>query len=232
MLSSLIAHIIITITCLWSGFLFYKIFRTIDPGQRPLVFYAISGLVMLTVFAQIVVLFFPMGLYARFIIAAILLITLLWRWKDFKHLYKIFLSEVSSCSALSAILFLITWLVILLINAGPTIMDDTESYHIQSIKWIQEYGSVPGLVNLHERFGFNSSWFSSIALFSFSSKTTGGFTVLNSVISVWLCYWFIAKYQSASKRKQSASRFCHSFNFHCMPDNLAINQRKCGYNQL
>ena len=86
-------------------------------------------------------------------------------------------------------------------------MDDTESYHIQSIKWIQEYGSVPGLVNLHERFGFNSSWFSSVALFSFSSKTTGGFTVLNSVLSMWLCYWFISKYNQFQKENNLQAAF-------------------------
>jgi hypothetical protein len=86
-------------------------------------------------------------------------------------------------------------------------MDDTESYHIQSIKWIKEYGSVPGLVNLHERFGFNSSWFSSVALFSFSSKTTGGFTVLNSIISVWLCYWFIEKINQFQKENNVQAAF-------------------------
>jgi hypothetical protein len=78
-------------------------------------------------------------------------------------------------------------------------MDDTESYHIQSIKWIQEYGTVPGLVNLHERFGFNSSWFISVSLFSYSDKTSGGFTVLNSVLSLWLSYWFISQFNQFKK---------------------------------
>jgi hypothetical protein len=86
-------------------------------------------------------------------------------------------------------------------------MDDTESYHIQSIKWIQEYGSVPGLVNLHERFGFNSSWFSSVALFSFSSKTSGGFTVLNSVLSMWLCYWAISIYNKFHEENNVQAAF-------------------------
>jgi hypothetical protein len=104
-------------------------------------------------------------------------------------------------------LFFIVWAIILLINAGPTMMDDTESYHIQSIKWIKEYGSVPGIVNLHVRFGFNSSWFSSVALFSFSSKTTGGFTVMNSVISVWLCYWFIEKFNQFRKENSVQGAF-------------------------
>ena len=96
-------------------------------------------------------------------------------------------------------------------------MDDTESYHIQSIKWIQEYGSVPGIVNLHVRFGFNSSWFSSVALFSFSSKTTGGFTVMNSVISVWVCYWFIEKFNQFQKENNVASLLLLFFQFSLYP---------------
>ena len=43
--------------------------------------------------------------------------------------------------------------MVLTLNAGPTVMDDTDSYHIQMVKWIQEFGSVPGIANLHLRFG-------------------------------------------------------------------------------
>ena len=203
MLSLLIAHIIITVVCLWSGFLFYNLFRRNDKEPKSVVFYAISGLILLTVFAQIVALIFPISTYVQLVVAAILLISLLLKWKSSKDLYQIVLSELSSWSLFSAVLFIIAWLVILLINAGPTMMDDTESYHIQSIKWIQEYGTVPGLVNLHERFGFNSSWFSSTALFSFSPKTSGGFTALNGVLSMWLCYWCISKYNQFQKENNS-----------------------------
>ena len=193
MLSLLIAHIIITVVCLWSGFLFYKLFRTNHSEPQSLVHYAIGGLITLTLFTQIVALIFPINRYVQLVVAAILLISLLLGWRSFKNLYKILLSALS-WSLPSSVLFFTGWLIILLINAGPTMMDDTESYHIQSIKWIQEYGTVPGLVNLHERFGFNSSWFTSSALFSFAPKTTGGFTVLNGVLSMWLCYWCISRY--------------------------------------
>ena len=52
--------------------------------------------------------------------------------------------------------------MILVLNAGPFRMDDTDSYHIQMVKWIQEYGSVPGIANLHLTIWFNSSWFVSM----------------------------------------------------------------------
>ena len=193
MLSLLTAHIIITTCCFWSGYLFYTLFAK-ENVQRPFIFYLVSGLVSLTILAQIIVLIFPIGPITQLILATILLVSALVKWNDCKNFFKKIFLEFSIWPTTSLILFLLSWAIVLIINAGPTMMDDTDSYHVQSIKWIQQYGSVPGLVNLHERFGFNSSWFSSVALFSFSSKTTGGFTVVNGVLSMWLCYWFISKY--------------------------------------
>src|SRR5688572_6268175 len=185
MLSLLIAHIIITGCCYWSGFLFYK-FLPVTNQPRPAIYYLLSGLILLTTFTQIAVLFFPITIYTRLGIAGLLIFLSFYKRKEI----KIVIPKIKVSAPL--VLFIIVWMVILLINAGPTIMDDTDSYHIQSIKWIREWGSVPGLVNLHERFGFNSSWFSSVALFSFLPGTTGGFTVLNGVLSMWFCFWLIS----------------------------------------
>ncbi|HSY62530.1 MAG TPA: hypothetical protein VK796_11670, partial [Cytophaga sp.] len=41
---------------------------------------------------------------------------------------------------------------------------DTGLYHIQAIKWIEEYAALPGLANLHHRFGFNPIVFNLSAL--------------------------------------------------------------------
>jgi len=42
---------------------------------------------------------------------------------------------------------------------------DTDLYHAQTIRWYNEYGTPPGLGNLHARLAFNSSWLSLAALF-------------------------------------------------------------------
>ena len=164
MLSLLAAHIIISFSCLVSGLLFYTLFGK-QRAAKPLVYYLISGLVLLTMLAQLVVLFFPVGLYTQLSFTVVILLYALLQRRAFVELLKKLRAEFATWPALSLLLFFISWLIVLLINAGPVIMDDTESYHLQSIKWIQEYGTVPGLVNLHERFGFNSSWFSCVALF-------------------------------------------------------------------
>lgn len=198
MLSLLIAHIVVTAFCLWSGALFYKFFPE-NNQHRNILHYLISGLILLTALTQLIALFFPINIYSKLVIFGILLLLSIHK----KINVGAFITAIKF--RLSLLLFLSGALVILLFNAGPIIMDDTESYHIQSIKWIQEYGSVPGLVNLHERFGFNSSWFTSVALFSFLPKTAGGYTVLNSVLSLWLCYWFILKYEQYQKENIAAT---------------------------
>lgn len=43
---------------------------------------------------------------------------------------------------------------------------DTGLYHAQAIRWIEEYGVVPGLGNLHSRFAYNSAAFPLCAVYS------------------------------------------------------------------
>ena len=56
---------------------------------------------------------------------------------------------------------------------------DTGLYHAQAIRWIEEYGVVPGLANLHSRFGYNSA---SFALSAFFSETW----LIGRLITAWL----------------------------------------------
>lgn len=206
MLLLFIAHIIIMLSCLWSGYLFYGAFKN-PVDQKPVINLLISGLILVTTLTQIIALFYPIDNTVQISFFTLLVISVLLKRKKFIALIGNLIYEIRRWSNLSIILFILTWSIIILISAGPTIMDDTESYHIQSIKWIQEYGTVPGLVNLHVRFGFNSSWFSIVSLFSFSSNTTGGFTVANSIISVWLCYWFIKKINQFQKENNLHAAF-------------------------
>lgn len=68
-----------------------------------------------------------------------------------------------------SIIFIITFpflLSALIFSLNPPFAYDSGLYHIQSIKWIQEYSVVPGLANLHGRFGFNPNIFTIFALTS------------------------------------------------------------------
>jgi len=55
-------------------------------------------------------------------------------------------------------------------------------YHAQAIHWIEAYPAVPGLGNLHGRLAFNSVWFITNALFSFSFLNFGSFHLSSSFL--------------------------------------------------
>lgn len=77
---------------------------------------------------------------------------------------------------------------------------DTSLYHAQSIRWIEEYGVVPGLANLQSRFGYNSAAFPLTALYSMKGvfgqslhTTAGFFALLASFLALDLYKVFMGK---------------------------------------
>ena len=55
-------------------------------------------------------------------------------------------------------LYLVLFIIILAQSSTKPYLLDNETYYIQTIKWINEYGFVKGLANVHLFLGQNSSW--------------------------------------------------------------------------
>ncbi|MEO6149867.1 MAG: hypothetical protein ABIN95_09990 [Mucilaginibacter sp.] len=68
---------------------------------------------------------------------------------------------------------------------------DTGLYHTQAIKWIEEYPVIPGLANLHGRFGFNPNVFCLFALTSFSSVFGQHIYSINLAVFIIIVPWFV-----------------------------------------
>lgn len=201
MITLFLIHILITLSCLWAGFIFSTIIIK-NKETKPLVVYAINGLILFTLASQLAVLFMPVNIYFFSLILLILILYSVLNRKLFSQFCQLAIKEISSVPFMAKVLLGLIWLMIIVINAGPVIMDDTESYHIQAIKWIQEYGSVPGIANLHSRFGFNSSWFTSIAIFNFPQGEL--FTGLNGALSLWFSYYIIISIFSLRDEKNNS----------------------------
>lgn len=75
----------------------------------------------------------------------------------------------------------------------PTRYYDTGLYHFGAIKWLSQFGAVPGLSLLHMRFGLASSWFALAAPFNagiLEARITtllGGLALLLAAIHFLLC---------------------------------------------
>jgi hypothetical protein len=64
---------------------------------------------------------------------------------------------------------------------------DTLLYHLAAIRWVADFGSVPGLANLHGRLGFNTALHPLAALFGFPFGIEVGREFVNSVLTVSVC---------------------------------------------
>jgi hypothetical protein len=87
---------------------------------------------------------------------------------EIKNDYRLFKLELQNLSKNLKILLSILSILILAQCTTAPYLADNESYYIQTIKWINEYGFVKGLVNLHIFLGQTSGWHICQSAFSFS----------------------------------------------------------------
>ncbi len=122
-----------------------------------------AGLVIATVYAQIFSLFGGVGLCANIILFTVCL-------TGFFFLRKNIVSAAKKCISDTPMLKKIVIFGLFMLWAYFTSRGyfhyDSDLYHGQSIRWIEEYGVIKGLGNLHVRLAYNSSSFALSALFS------------------------------------------------------------------
>lgn len=123
----------------------------------------VAGLVCATVYAQIFSLFYRVSALANGVLLVFCLAVIL----VFRRRMRLDLKQAWNRSGT---LFKVLIPVLLLVWAFCTSrgyqMPDAMGYHAQSIRWIEEYGIVPGQAVLNSRFSYNSSVFALSALYS------------------------------------------------------------------
>lgn len=156
----------------------YIFFSTINLGfvtdrilrikNQNFVIHTILGLFTTTIFASIWAVFGRVNFEFHIVLLLINLATFLKFQKEIRLLYKLFFKELQSLiSPLKIVLSSITILILAQCASIPYILDN-ESYYIQTIKWINEYGFVKGLANLHFFLAQTSGWHILQSAYSFS----------------------------------------------------------------
>ena len=129
---------------------------------RQISSYMMAGLLVLNVYAQYFSLFAGVSLAANAVVIAFCIAA---GWLCRKRIAGIFRDKKEKTGWGRALL---CGFLVLLFAYGSSrgyMHFDTGLYHTQSIRWIEEYGVVPGLANLHSRFGYNSAAFALCALY-------------------------------------------------------------------
>ena len=125
--------------------------------------YLYAGVGVVTVYAQMFSIFGKVGLWANVVLLSACFIFSFLLRKDFAQQLREFrLTVTLGRIAMTLLLFL----VFAYGTSRGYIHYDTGLYHAQSIRWVEEYGIVPGLGNLHSRLAYNSSAFCLSALYS------------------------------------------------------------------
>lgn len=135
---------------------------------RSAVSVLMAGLLALNVYAQYFSLFAGVGLWANALLCVFVAAAAAVLRKRIKSFFKRKMEETGRGR-----LFLYGFLVLLFAYGSSRgyMHYDTGLYHAQSIRWIEEYGVVPGLANLHSRFGYNSAAFALCALYGGAGLT-------------------------------------------------------------
>jgi len=114
------------------------------------------GLVFLTSIVSATSLFHPITGNVQIVFSLLILIFgSPFLFLDYKATRKEFVpSHLFFCILL--LLFFLVWAVI--VASGPVLTYDTGTYHVQTVRWLKEYGVVAGLGNLFGQLGYNSAW--------------------------------------------------------------------------
>lgn len=122
-----------------------------------------AGLIAATVYAQFFSIFCKVGLAANLVLAGGCGMILLLCRRTLLRDLRAWAADCRKIRLLVAVGLFLLWGYF---TSRGYIHYDSDLYHAQSIRWIEEYGVVKGLGNLHERFAYNSASFALSALYS------------------------------------------------------------------
>ena len=133
-----------------------------------------AGLAITTAYAGFFSIFYKVGIVANIVM---ILFCVLFVWLDRAH-YTDILSDIKggkfigrifgsgSTRIIKVIVFLIFFAAALFFTTEGNFFSDSGYYHEQSIRWIEELGTVKGSVHILKRLAYNSCYFCQCALYS------------------------------------------------------------------
>jgi len=160
-----------------------------------ILFAILVGFFFQLIFSTFYAVFFPLDFYFFLInlIASTLFIAF-----HFSIVKKIIYNTTNSFSKFSIsskFLFLFIIIISLIHSSSLPFLTDNESYYIQTIKWLNNYGLVKGLANLHLFFGQSSGWHILQSSFNFSFIISN-FNDLNGLLIIITSYFCLDKWET------------------------------------
>ncbi len=170
--------------------------------------YVLMGLLCLTIYSQIFSLVTGIGFAATIIVGMLCLVCAIVFRIKIKLYFIMLMSQIRrGTSILLVLMVLLLFLLLAYISAGQTWHYDTDLYHAQAIRWIEEFGVVKGLGNLHNRFAYNSAFFCLQALFSMKFAVNQSLHSLNGFITFLMISYALCTLNVWKKERLKISDF-------------------------
>ena len=191
MLAIFISWTIIIFTLFSLGDIFVLLYNKLSKNEERynIVDITVLGLVFVTILLSFTSLWIPSGKYM--LLGCVVIGILHWianenRLREYYGRVKDIWLSLSTLQKVLLVLFGVAFVVYMLFK---TSFFDAYFYHYQQIRWNEEYPVIPGLANLEDRFGFNSSYLLVSAIFSFRDLFGEGVYLLQSAIYFCLLMW-------------------------------------------
>ena len=205
MLYTLLSWLVIGISAfLWGFGILFILGKINHYHSKTLDLVIMIGLCGLTVYAQFFSLFYKVG---RVAVAGVLFLDVIWLFLIYKELINWIKEIEKPLLPLQLMVVVGIGILVLISTSGEVRAYDTYLYHAQSIRWLEEYGVVPGLGNLHSRLAYNSSSLCLQALFSFSFLAGQSMHSVNGFVIWILLSYAVCSMKFMRNKKIYASDF-------------------------
>lgn len=200
-----LSWVVLLLFCIPTGVIAKSIFK-INTNDNYLTIFL--GMFMQCVGLSICSFFFKIGWIAFLINLIIVIGFSFWKSGDIKNSLEEIKTDLLWISTISKYTLLTIFIFALFKCAQSPFIIDNESYYLQTIKWINEYGFVKGLANLHIYLGQTSPFHVLQAGFNFSFFTDR-INDLNGFLLLLSSVYFIIEFE----KKQSRNEEIHWIGF-------------------
>ena len=173
------------IGCLLTS-LIRKVFKLHLKETLHFSFVCINGFLFISFIISLWVLFYKVDMLANIFLVFLALLSLFLNKKEIAGLVKTYSADAGKTSKAILLFFILFVFVMACISYMPSSHADDSGCFSPAIKWIQEFGTVPGIANLDARLGYNSTWFDLQALFGFAFLKAGLFNDLNGLLFLYI----------------------------------------------
>jgi hypothetical protein len=173
---------------------------SIDGEQLVLAFFL--GLVAIALISSWINLFCPLSFW---ILSPIVLAACINLYANKQHLHWNLRLDIKK-HKFEIIVFVISCILFIQLGSLIPYMPDTKTYHLQIVRWCQQFKTVPGLANLYPRYAFYSNWFHLVSILSFSPNQTS-LLYVNTTLTIWFTFFLFIKILAHSKKESYQHRF-------------------------